>query len=238
MAQLFEREQWNVISTSRTGHGMMKLDVKSVEDRKKICKYIEDECDGRLDCLINNAGYGLMGLISSLSDENIRDVMETNVLGAVFLTRDLLPALRKAQGKVISISSIFSIIGYPLGTAYCMSKFALNGAMESLRHELGWCGVQVGIIIPGTHKTRFSENMQLGESTESFDKFRQNLRESKNTVGPEVVANAALKLANKKYIPLKTYIGMNEKLLKYMGKFLPDNLFQWILNKISTKLTK
>ncbi len=237
-ARLFESQGWRVISTSRNGHGMIKLDMKSSEDRIKICKYINDECEGKLDCLINNAGYGLMGLIDSLVDEQIRDVMETNVLGAVFLTRDLLPALRKAKGKVLSVSSVFGVIGYPLGTAYCMSKFALNGAMESLRQELAWTNVQVGIIIPGTHKTRFGENMQLGGCTESFTKFRQNLRESKRTLGPEVVAKVAFKLANKRKIPFKTYVGISEKVLKYLSKYLPDNLFQWILAKISTKLTK
>lgn len=224
-AQLFDRSEWHVISTSRTGHGMLKLDVRSLEDRLMICKYIETQCDGRLDCLINNAGYGLMGLIDSLSDEQIRDVMETNVLGALFLTRDLLPALRKAKGKVLSISSIFGLIGYPLGSAYCMSKYALNGAMESLRHELSWYGIQVGIIIPGAHKTHFGENMKLGACTESFVRFRQQLRESKRTLGPEVVAKAVFKLANKKNIPFKTYVSKGEKLLKYMCKFLPDNFF-------------
>ncbi|MFI5342628.1 MAG: SDR family NAD(P)-dependent oxidoreductase [Chlamydiales bacterium] len=237
-AQLFDRKEWNVISTSRTGHGMMKLDVRSSEDRLMICEYIKTKCEGRLDCLINNAGYGLMGLIDSLSDEQIRDVMETNVLGAVFLTRDLLPALRKAKGKVLSISSIFGTIGYPLGSAYCMSKYALNGAMESLRHELSWSEIQVGIIIPGTHKTHFGENMKLGVCTESFFKFRQQLRESKKTLGPEVVAQIAFKLANKNNIPFKTYVGNEEKLLKYLCKFLPDNFFQWILGKISTRQTK
>lgn len=238
IAHLFEKEGWNVIATSRSGNGMMKLDVRSLEDRRAIREHIEKECEGKLDCLINNAGYGLMGLFESLTEEQIRDVMETNVLGAVFLTKELLPSLRQAKGKVLNISSIFGVIGYPLGSAYCMSKFALNGAMESLRHELSWSGVQVGIIIPGAHKTRFGENMRLGECTESFNKFRQSLRESKRTLEPDVIAKSALKLANRKRIPFKTYVGRGEKLLKYMNKYLPDNLFQWILGKISTKLTK
>lgn len=237
-AQLFAQEGWNVIATSRSGKGMMKLDVKNEADRRAICEHIDKSCGGKLDCLINNAGYGLMGLIGSLSDEQIRDVMETNVLGAVFLARDLFPALQRTQGKILNVSSIFGIIGYPLGTAYCMSKFALNGAMESLRHELSWSKVQVGIIIPGAHRTRFGENMQLGECTESFDKFRKQLRESKNTVGPEVVALAALRLAMQKKIPFKTYVSKKEKLLKYLIKFLPDNAFQWVLGKISARLTK
>lgn len=237
-AKLFESEGWHVIATSRSGQGMMKLDVRSAADRRAICQYIDKTCDGRLDCLINNAGYGLMGLIHSLTDEQIRDVMETNVLGAVFLARDLFPALQLAKGKILSVSSIFGIVGYPLGSAYCMSKFALNGAMEALRHELSWSKVQVGIIIPGTHSTQFGANMQLGECTESFDKFRQQLKESKNTVGPEIVAQAALRLATQKKIPFKTYVGKQEKLLKYLIKFLPDSAFQWIVGKISSRLTK
>jgi len=237
-AEFFEKEGWKVISTSRSGDNMMKLDVTNVEDRRAICDYIENECDGRLDCLVNNAGYGLMGLIESLSDQQIRDCIETNVLGAVFLARDLIPALRKAKGKVLNVSSLFGIIGYPLGTAYCMSKFALNGAMESLRYELSWNGVQVGVIIPGAHKTRFSENMRLGKCTDSFLKFRQHLHESKTTAGPDVVAQTIYKLACKKRIPFKTYIRFQEKIIKYMGKFLPDRIFYWVLKKVSEKLTQ
>jgi NAD(P)-dependent dehydrogenase (short-subunit alcohol dehydrogenase family) len=199
-ARVFQEAGWRVIATSRGG--IPKLDVRKAEDRRAICGIVENEYGGRLDCLVNNAGYGLMGFIDSLSDEEIRDVMETNALGAIYLTRDLLPFLRKAQGKVLSISSIFGSVGYPLGSAYCMSKFALNGAMESLSHELRWSGVQVGIIVPGTHKTRFGENMRLGECTASFEKFRVSLRDSKRTQEPAVVAKIALKLAGKRNIPL------------------------------------
>jgi NAD(P)-dependent dehydrogenase (short-subunit alcohol dehydrogenase family) len=164
--------------------------------------------------------------------------METNVLGALFLTRELAGVLKKAKGKVISISSLFGVVGYPLGTAYCMSKFALNGAMESLRHELGWDGIQVGVVIPGTHKTRFGENMKLGTCTKAFLKFRQELRESTRTVGPEIVAKKIYRLAEKRNIPFKTYVSFDEKLLKIMGKLLPDRLYDWILRKISARLTQ
>jgi short-subunit dehydrogenase len=237
IAHLFEKEGWKVIATSRSGNGMRKLDVKCEEDRKAICKYIKEECEGKLDCLINNAGYGLMGVFSSLSEDQIREVMETNVFGAVFLTKQMLPFLQKTKGKILNISSIFGVIGYPLGSAYCMSKFALNGVMEALRHELSWSDIQVGIIIPGAHKTRFGENMQLGECTDSFKRFRQKLCNSKKTPAPVKLAETVLKLAKKKKIPLKTYHG-KEKIFKYMIKYLPDNFFQWLLGKISKKLTK
>lgn len=236
-AKLFEQKGWKVIATVRNGNNFPKLDLRSVEDRKTICEYIQRECEGRLECLINNAGYGLMGLVESLSDEQFHDVMETNALGAVFLTRDLLPALRKAEGKILSISSMFGMIGYPLGTAYCMSKFALSGAMESLRYELHKDKVQVGIVIPGAHKTRFGENMQLGHCTQKFEQFRKELRESKNTVGPEIVAQTLFRLASRKKIPFKTYVGKSEKLLKYMLKILPDTFAYWLLTKLSNKLT-
>lgn len=237
-AQLFEMAGWNVISTSRSAEDMLKLDVTEAKDRKAICEYIDKEYDGKLDCLINNAGYGLMGLIESLSDDQIRGVVETNVLGALFLTRDLIPALSKAKGKVLNITSVFGMIGYPLGSAYCLSKFALNGAMEALRHELCWKGIQVAIIIPGAHKTKFADNMHLEKCTPAFERFRKGLCENKRTVGPEIVAKTALRLANRNKIPFKTYVRAEEKFLKYMMKLLPDNLFQWILGKISTKLTR
>lgn len=237
-AHLFEKAGWKVIATSRSGDGRIKLDVTNAQDRKAICEYIEKECEGRLNCLINNAGYGLMGMVDSLTDKQIRDVLETNVLGAIFLTRDLIPALSKAKGKVLNISSIFGVIGYPLGSAYCMSKFALNGAMEALHYELCWKDIQVGIIIPGAHKTKFGENMLLGKCTPAFERFRKQLRESKHTVGPEVVAQKALKLARKNKIPLKTFIRPGEKFIKYMIKLFPDTFVHWIVGKVSKHLSQ
>lgn len=236
-AALFAEQGWKVIATSRNGIGMQKLDLRDAQDRSAIKAYVDEVCGGRLDCLINNAGYGLMGLIDSLSDEQVRDVMETNALGAFFLTRDLLPALRKAEGKVLNISSIFGLIGSPLGSAYCMSKFALNGAMEALRQELHRQKVQVGLIIPGTHRTRFGENMRLGQCTIKFQAFRKAFNESTECLGPEVVAQAAFKLACKRNIPFKTYVSKDEKIIKYMLKLLPDTLGQWILTKVANKLT-
>jgi len=236
-AKLFEMNGWKVIATSRKNTGF-KLDVASQEDRKAIGEFIKTECEGRLDCLVNNAGYGLMGLIDSLSEEQIRSVMETNALGALFLTQELLPYLRKAKGKVLNISSLFGIVGYPLGTAYCMSKFALMGAMESLRYELIWDDVQVGIIIPGTHRTKFGHNMQLGQCTAAFVKFREKLQLSKKIKGPEIVAKGIYRLACKKHIPFKTFISGEEKLIKSMERFLPNWLYDRILKKITTRLTK
>jgi NAD(P)-dependent dehydrogenase (short-subunit alcohol dehydrogenase family) len=238
MAIRFEEAGWRVIATSRSWTGLGKLDVRDKEDRKKICEYIQNECQGNLDCLVNNAGYALVGNFETLSDEQLRDVVETNAMGAAFLTRDLLPALRKAQGKVINISSTFGSIGFPFNVGYCMSKFAVNGLTEALRLELSPHGIQVSSIHPGAHKTRFGENMVMVNCSSRFLALCDHYRQTGKAAEPDQVAIIAVKLAQKKKMPLRTYVGKDEKLLRYLKAFVPERLFQWGLNKLCLRLFK
>jgi NAD(P)-dependent dehydrogenase (short-subunit alcohol dehydrogenase family) len=112
---------------------------------------------GRIDVLVNNAGYGLFGAIEEVSDAEARQVMETNFFGALAVTRALLPHLREQRsGHIFNISSAAGVIGFPGCGIYSASKFALEGASEALAGELAPFGVRVTIVEPGGFRTNFA----------------------------------------------------------------------------------
>jgi NAD(P)-dependent dehydrogenase (short-subunit alcohol dehydrogenase family) len=112
---------------------------------------------GRIDVLVNNAGYGLLGAIEELSDQDIRSQFETNLFGTLNVTRAVLPHFRQRRsGHIIQISSLSGVVPNPGEGAYAASKFALEGLSESLAQELAHLGVRVTIVEPGPVRTEFA----------------------------------------------------------------------------------
>lgn len=112
---------------------------------------------GRIDVLINNAGYGIVGAIEETPEAELRAIMETNFFGAMAVTRAALPVLRaQGRGAVVNISSMGGQMSAPGFGAYSAAKFALEGASEALAQELAPFGVKVLIVEPGAFRTRFA----------------------------------------------------------------------------------
>lgn len=133
----------------------LKLDVTNKDDiAKAIDKTIEKF--GRIDVVVNNAGYGLVGAIEEPSDEQIRAQFETNVFGVLNVVREVLPVLRDQQsGHIINVSSGLGFFAYPSYGYYSATKFALQGLSESLAKEVEHLGIKVTIAEPGGTKTNF-----------------------------------------------------------------------------------
>jgi NAD(P)-dependent dehydrogenase (short-subunit alcohol dehydrogenase family) len=113
---------------------------------------------GRLDVVVNNAGYGLFGALEELSDEELRGEFETNVFGALHVTRAALPRLRRQRaGHVVQISSLEGVAPAVAGeSAYAATKFAVEGLAEALAKEVGHLGIRVTIVEPGPLRTDFA----------------------------------------------------------------------------------
>jgi NAD(P)-dependent dehydrogenase (short-subunit alcohol dehydrogenase family) len=116
---------------------------------------------GRIDVLVNNAGYGLQGALEDITDSQTRAVFETNVFGVLDVTRAALPLLRaQGSGHIVNISSVGGRLSAPLIGIYSATKFAIEGASLALAAELAPLGIKVTLVEPGAFATRFGASLQ------------------------------------------------------------------------------
>ena len=142
---------------------ILQLDVTADESVKEAINKITSEQE-RIDVLVNNAGYALVGAFEELSIEEFKEQYETNVFGVIRVTQAVLPIMRNQRcGTIVNISSIAGKIGFPLTSAYVSSKFALEGLSESMAYEIEQFGIKVILIEPGVIKTNFDNNLKIGK---------------------------------------------------------------------------
>jgi len=142
---------------------VIELDVDKEESIKSAVKKIQEQ-KGRIDVLVNNAGYGLFGCVEDISIEELKAQFETNFFGVVRLIQEIAPSMRKqGSGIIVNVSSIAGKIGFPGTPAYISSKFALEGLSESMRYELSPFGIKTIIIEPGVIKTDFFSSMKVAK---------------------------------------------------------------------------
>jgi len=225
---------------------IINLDVTDEADRDAVARFIEDRFDGRLDCLVNNAGFGVIGALEDLSETEIREQMEVNFFGLALLTRQLLPHLRRAGGRIINVSSLLGYMGMPMSSLYAASKFAVEGLSESLYYELRPHGVQVAIVEPGGFRTGFHRNIVYGEKSldpssayASQSAAFRRYRKARDT-GPgnpvDPVVDAVMKLASAKKMPLRVRCGKDAKASYAVSRMLPEGLHLAVLRKVFNKL--
>ena len=142
---------------------VIELDVDKEESIVSAIKKIITDC-GRLDVLVNNAGYGQFGCTEDVTVDDFRKQFETNFFSVVRIIQEVAPIMRKQKsGNIINISSVAGRIGLPGSPAYISSKFALEGLGECLRYELGQFGIKTTMIEPGVIKTNFFNSMKISE---------------------------------------------------------------------------
>ncbi|NDD90513.1 SDR family oxidoreductase [bacterium] len=214
----------------RTGRlHFIDLHAERIETLQAAGSWVASQWNGKLDVLINNAGYGLMGPLEGQTDAQMRRQLEVNFFGPLNLTRECLPFLKSSQGRIINVSSIAGLAGFPFYGAYNASKFALEAISEAFYYELRESGVQVALVEPGSFRTEFSESTVFGEpgspenqrKIEAFKK-RMDTRRSLLSGDPTRVARLLVRLCEKKRIPLRTAIGRDAALMLLIKKILPD----------------
>ncbi len=180
---------------------VLQLDVT---DDKSVTDAIDmiSNRHGRIDVLVNNAGYDHNGAVEELSMEEIKTQFETNFFGAVRLMKAVIPIMRKQRsGIIVNLSSIGGLVGVPLNSAYVGSKFALEGFSESMKYELEGFGIKVILIEPGAIKTNFVENSKQAQKAMNPDspyaEFSKKVSEGvmegfKQTSSPMQVAEVIL----------------------------------------------
>jgi len=173
---------------------------------------------GRLDVIVNNAGYGLFGAIEELTEQQLRDELETNVFGAVWVIQAALPHLREqGAGHIIQMSSIAGLIAMPIGGGYHIAKWALEALNESLAQEVAGFGIRVTLVEPSAFATRsgeipdpLSDGVQA-EANPIYDVFRQSIagfmKKKMDAGDPVAAAQALLKIVDSEKPPLRVFFG-------------------------------
>jgi len=172
---------------------------------------------GSIDVLVNNAGYGHLGLFEETSVQDVQTQFGTNLFGVFSVTRVVLPIMRAARkGRIFNISSLAGMRGTSFGSLYCSSKFALEGFSESLAQEIAPFGIRVVIVEPGPFRTDFlsAESVHFAaHAVADYDEARASLRASfeqrngRQPGDPIKLAEALVLLANEAEPPLRFVAG-------------------------------
>ena len=167
---------------------------------------------GKLDIVINNAGYGHFGMIEELSEGDIRDQMETNLFGALWVTQAALPIMRaQGSGHIIQVSSIGGISAFPTVGAYHASKWALEGFSQSLSREVAGFGIHVTLVEPGGYSTDWSgPSAKRSDENPAYADVREaakNRPSASNTGDPTATREAILKVVDADEPPLRVFFG-------------------------------
>jgi len=172
---------------------------------------------GRLDVIVNNAGYAQVGAVEELTEQELRDQLETNLFGAAWVIQAALPYLRdQRSGHIIQLSSAAGVIAMPLGGAYHASKWALEGLNEALAGEVVDFGVKVTIIEPAGFATRGGKNPDplanghMAQTQPAYDDLRRRLAAlvgNQPAGDPAAAAQALLKIVDSDNPPLRVLFG-------------------------------
>jgi NAD(P)-dependent dehydrogenase (short-subunit alcohol dehydrogenase family) len=249
--EAFLDEEWTVYATARDpadvqqlgerdGCTIATLDVTDDEDVTRVVDRMIDEA-GRIDCLVNNAGYGQFGPVEDLPVETVRRQYDVNVYGPHRLTRAVLPHMReRGDGTVVNVSSVAGRVSFPGGGAYCGSKFALEAMSDALRAEVDEHGVDVVLVEPGPVDTEFGDRAERevagdGESptldrSGAYESFYEAFGDASSigaggpgTIGPDRVADAVVNAASATQPRARYPVGTFAR-VTVLARFVPDAL--------------
>lgn len=218
------------------GDAVLPLDM-DVTDKTTVFESVRraKEHFGRLDVIVNNAGYAQIGAIEELTDQHMREQFETNVFGALWVIQATLPYLREqGAGHIIQLSSIAGLIAMPLGGAYQASKWALEALNETLAQEVADFGIKVTVIEPGGFATRSGKNPDpldnghMAEANPAYDGLRQRLAGllGKQPAGdPAAAAQTLLKIVDSENPPRRVLFG--EGFYQMLQQVYADRLKTW-----------
>lgn len=241
-AEAFLNEGHRVIATARKteslsdmvgkyGEQLLPLQL-NVNGRGAASAAIKEAADhfGRIDVLINNAGYGLMGAVEESSEEQARSVMDTNFFGLLWLTQAVLPVMREQNsGHIIQVASVLGLVTWPTIGLYNASKYAVEGLSETLAKEVKDFGVHVTIVEPGAYATDFGGSSAVhATAIPAYDNVKAGFYAAISGISlgkPEATVDAILKLVNSDNPPLHYLLGKDA--LPLVKQEYENRLTEW-----------
>jgi NADP-dependent 3-hydroxy acid dehydrogenase YdfG len=208
----------------------LELDVTKPDQVKTVVAQAHDHF-GRLDIVLNNAGYSLVGTIEEASADDVRALYETNIFGTLAVIQAALPLLRKqGGGHILGTSSGLGHVTMPVIGYYCSSKWAFEAIHESLAAEVKPFGIKVTIIEPGAYATEFGsqESLKFAAGLDIYADFKTRLFERLRGTergDPEATPEALFKIVDAEHPPLRFNLGSNN--LPWIRAAYAERLATW-----------
>ncbi|MDG5789528.1 SDR family oxidoreductase [Evansella sp. AB-P1] len=219
---------------------VMQLDVTNQDQINKSVEKVIDRF-GKIDILINNAGYCLGGISECIPVSDWRDQFETNFFSIVALTNTILPIMRERRdGKIINIGSISGRLGLPGLGPYASSKFALEGYCESLRFEVMPFQISVSLVEAGSYKTNIWEkglqNINRVNSIKEYNDYINSLynnakKTAQQAADPMEVIQTIIKICRSEKPKFRYPVGKGVKATLLLKSILPFSFIEWIIKK-------
>ncbi len=190
----------------------LELDVTDSEQVKTVVTRAHAHF-GKLDVVLNNAGYALVGAVEEASDADVRAEFETNFFGALHVIQAVLPVLREqGSGHILGVSSVAGVVAMPLAGFYNASKWAFEAIHESLAQEVAELGIKVTLIEPGAYATEFASatSLKLSDGIDAYANLRKQMFAYAGTVelgDPQATSDAILKIVDTQSPPLRFFVG-------------------------------
>lgn len=247
--KLFQAKNWKVAATMRTPEKAedlqkivdvecFRLDVTDIESiRGALTATLEKF--GRIDAIVNNAGYGVVGPFEATTLEQVDRQFRTNIIGLMNVCREIIPYFREQRrGHIVNIASVGGRMTFPLYSVYHATKWAVEGFSESLQHELEEFNIRVKIIEPGPIKSDFYERSQViakKDGLTAYDHFVGKVLPNMQRSGAEapdgsVVAQTIYDAVTDGSKRLR--YGVNTKGMLTVRRLLPDRIFNPMIRKI------
>lgn len=241
LAKLLIEKGYQVIGLSRrevTLEGLkhLKCDISSLESVQNVVNLIKEEYYS-IDYLINNAGMGIAGPLKDSSYEDIDNLFNTNLIGTIRVTKELLPLIISSKGRIICIGSVAGDLTIPYQGFYSMSKSALDKFSEALSMELKIYKVKVTTILPGDTKTGFTEARitKVEDDKEgriASKSIRKMEKDEQKGVSPRKVSKTIYRVMKRRCPPIRVTVGFGYKLLVFLQRLLPRKLVLFIISKL------
>lgn len=244
------RKKEDLQKLAAIGLDAVLLDVNDSSSIHTAFAEVLTKSNGRIDVLINNAGYGQAGALEDISRDVLRKQFETNVFGLLELTTHVIPIMRQqGHGRIINISSILGVISLPFRGAYNASKYAVEGISDTLRLELKSSNIDVITIEPGPIESRFRDNCVEGsfasiDMTKSYfskqyaamlSHYRQNSSDTIFTKKPDAVIKKLIHAIEARKPRIKYPVTVPAHLLIFLKRILSANMLNKLLNLASKK---
>lgn len=213
-----------------------QTDVNDLASVQNIFKTVKQR-EGRIDAVVNNAGFGIAGAVEYATPEKIQSIFDTNLTALVKISSLAIKYLKETKGNLINISSVAGVLPIPFQACYSATKAAVLNFSLALDCEVRRFGVKVTAVLPGDTKTGFTAARVIEGGEDDYGghvgkSVRRMEKDEQNGKSPDTVARVIQKVLKKRRPPLKATVGFQYKLFVFLSKILPTRFINFILRKM------